>query len=141
MSTGDQPPYTLEILPDRPVVLIHPEPGLTIAALIEPGMGDLFHLLDTADRRLFLVVDLREVTADLDGLMRAATWAARGRSPILHHPMLAEAVVISINAIVRMAAKGLATATFGFARVLCFATPDEALDYCSDRLGALNPDR
>jgi hypothetical protein len=50
--------------------------------------------------------------------------------------MVIESINISSNTLVRMATKGLESATFGKVKVLVFATLDEALKYCRGQIRA-----
>jgi len=127
-------PYTLERLPDLPVVLVHPEPGRTVGDGIRAGMSDLVRLLDAADEPLFVVVDLREVLVDVEEVIQAADRSARGRSPIMHHRNVRETLFVSTHLLVRLAVKGMTTEAFGCARARYFDTCDEALGYCCAQL-------
>ena len=127
--------YTLEILHDAPVVIVHPEPGRSVGDGIRTGMGDLVRLLDEARQPLFVVLDLRQVAVEPDSLVEAANRSASGRSPIMHHPAMRETIFVSTHILVKMAVRGMASEAFGCARARHFDSLDQALGYCREQMG------
>lgn len=89
--------------------------------------------LDGAQEKVYYIVDMRAYSLSLDDMITGANLAARGQKPALHHPNVIETIFVSSASMLRLAAKGLGTATFGGARVIVFDTLDEALAYCREK--------
>lgn len=127
-------PCTLEKLPDAPIVVFTQGPDSDEAAEIRSVVADVMALLDQQTSQVFLILDVRNSQASLDELIRAATLLARSENSMLHHRNIRRNVYVSARALMTMAVKGLASATFGSVRIAMFATLDEALDYCRGQL-------
>lgn len=122
--------YTLQKLPDLPVVLFTQQPGTDLVKDMETGLAAAAHLLDEQPGPTFLATDFTGFTMSLGDVLRAASLAAQGQSALLHHPMIRENIFVATDPMTKMAIDGLTAATFGRVRLRRFDTLEEALDYC-----------
>jgi hypothetical protein len=122
--------YTLEKLPDLPVILFVQEPGTDLLEDMKTGLSAASKLLDEQPGPTFLATDFTGFTMSVGDVLEAASLAARGQSPLLHHPKIRENIFVTTDPLMTIAIDGLATATFGRVKLKRFRTLDAALDYC-----------
>jgi len=122
--------YTLEKLPGEAVIVYTQGPATHETQGIAETLDDIARLLDEQTDPVFLVWNVGGMSIDLDDLIQSASRAGRGSNAVLHHPRVRENVYVVSNRMVRLAIKGLESATFGRAKVVLFDTLEEALSYC-----------
>lgn len=129
-------PTTIERLPGEPILIIHSTPA---TGDIDQETGEALALiksaLDEQTEKVFVISDLREISMDLEQIIHATSMVARGRSPVTRHPNIRESISVLREGLIKMAIKGLDSATFGRVRVRIFDTIEEALDYCRGQTG------
>ena len=123
-------PYTIDKLPDEPILLIHSTMGEDKLREMTEAIAEIARILDEQTETVFMVVDMRDVSMGLDDIVQAATLSARGRNPMLHHPNIRETIYVLTDVLIKTAVKGLGSATFGQLKAHIFDTVEEALDYC-----------
>lgn len=129
--------YTIDKLPDEPVLVFNQDPVFDPNQSVPQTVADVAAALDAQPGPVFMIYNIGAMSIELDDLIQAASRAGRGAqgsSAVLHHPNVRENVYVVSHPVVRMAVKGLESATFGRARVILFATLDEALAYCRGKL-------
>lgn len=122
--------YTIERLSDEPIVVYTQGPATRDTQGIAETLDDIARALDEQTDKVFLIWNVGSMTIELDDLIQSASKAGRGSNAVLHHTNVQENVYVVSNRMVKMAIKGLESATFGRAKVVMFDTLDEALGYC-----------
>ncbi len=128
--------YRIEVKPDAPIIVIRHDVGSHVVEYLADLGRDMLRLLDEQTEPVFVIADLSNVAMDLDDHMQASDVSARDEHAMMHHPNVRENIFVGADPLVRMAAKGLESATFGLTRMAHFDTLDEALAYCYHHLGA-----
>lgn len=126
--------YTIEKLPGEAIIVYTQGAATPEEQGIVETLEDIARCLDQQTERVFLVWNVGGMSIELDDLVQSASKAGRGSNAVLHHPKVRENVYVVSNRMVRLAIKGLESATFGRAKVVLFDTLDEALSYCRDQL-------
>lgn len=122
--------YTIDKLPDRPVVLQTFQSGLSPEELVA-SVAELTTILDAQSEPVYCILDMTQVSLGLDDVIAGANMAARGSKPPFRHPNVREVVFVSSSGLVKLGARGLTSATFGNIAVRVFDTVHEALAYTS----------
>jgi hypothetical protein len=123
-------PYTVEKLPDVPIILFTVLSEIDLNAELSTSISDIAHLLNAQVEKVFLIVDVRTISLSLGDVIRSANATARGQNALMHHSNLRENVFVATDSLLQMGIKGLASATFGQVRLKQFETLDAAMDYC-----------
>lgn len=126
-------PFSVDKLPDLPAILFVQSGGQVIAET-EAALASLVPVLDEQPEPVFLMMDVRALTIGLDDLTSVAGAATLRPDAVLHHPNVRETLVISGDALIKLASQGLRSATFGGVKVRTFRTPEEALGYCRSQV-------
>jgi hypothetical protein len=124
--------YTIRKAPDAPAVILTVE----TRHILEDMRGfdqPLTDLLDAQAERVFLIADLTGLAISLEDLTVGATVIGRSPAARLHHPNVRENLLVTHDGLIKLAAAGLRSATFGSARVRVFETVEQALDYCREQ--------
>jgi hypothetical protein len=127
-------PYTLEKLPDEPILLSVMGEAYDVGRDAPAACQQLFDLLETMDVPVFLVVDARKLTADFGDVVAGLGTATRKGVAVLRHPNIQEIVLVTTSGLVSMGAKALGQLQYGGLRSSVFETLDEALAYARDRV-------
>ena len=122
--------FTVEVLPNEPVVLITLHADFVIEADQDQAIAAVRAVLDTLDEPVFYLNDIQALApAELDDVLTAAALVTQGDETIYRHPKIRANILISPNRLVKFAAQGLDAEPFGFVTLLVFDTLDEALAY------------
>lgn len=127
-------PFRIEQLPDAPIIICTQQ-DLNIESELATVLARECALLDEQTEPVFMIHDTRGLSVDLEDMMKSASAAARGQGALAHHPNLRENIVVTDVPLVRMAAQGARSATFGMVTVSVFETLEAALEYCCQQLG------
>lgn len=126
--------YTLEKVPGLPVILYiqgaEPDSQQSIGGTLE----SIARLLDEQTEKTFVVWSIQGVKINVDELVEAASKGGRGSDAVLHHPNLRENIYVVSGSLLRMAVKGLESATFGHVQLKVVDSVEEALSYCRANL-------
>ena len=125
--------YTIEKVPDAPIVIMVHDSRQSPEELQEV-IAAVSATVDAQPEPVFMVLDIHKLDLGVDDLISAASTGARGPGAVLHHPKIRENLVVSSKSVVKMAMKGLTTATFGNVKVRVFKTQEEALGYCREKI-------
>ena len=121
--------YKVEVLPDVPVVLLSMFEQYSFATDDLEADKEIIAILEESDEPMFFVVDTTRRPLSLEDVIHAANKDARGEDPLFHHLKMRGLIVVTTSDMVRLAARGLNTITFGNVNARAFKTLDEALDY------------
>lgn len=91
-------------------------------------------LLDIAPRPVYLVIDFRRASMNVDDLLKVASTLALGPQPVAHHPKVSAMLFVSTDSSIRLATAGLASPAFGGVKLAQFDTLDEALGYIGQQV-------
>jgi hypothetical protein len=120
--------YTLEKLSDEPIILHTLLPEHSFSAHGEQSLTDIFNMLDAQAAPVYVIFDMTDANFNLDDVMRAANVAMK-QIKILSHPKMREAVVVTHSRLLKLAADGMKSATFGNANIRAFDSRNAALAY------------
>lgn len=130
-------PTQITTIPDAPIVIAHSSEGLDREQDMRDSVVQITAALDAQPEPVFLIIDLSEITMDLNELIQSASLSARGNDTMLHHPKIRENIFVLTSKFIIMAIQGLNSATFGRINARVFATLDEALEYCRAQAAAV----
>jgi hypothetical protein len=122
--------FTIEVLPDEPIVLVTLYADFIIETDQEQTVVAVRAVLDSLDEPYFYLNDIQALApVELDDVLVAAALVTQGDYTIYHHPNIHESILISPNRLVKFTAQGMNTEPFGFVTIRIFDTLDEALAY------------
>ncbi|GEM_PF-730676 len=121
--------YHIERLPGEPIIVSTILPGYSVVRDQPNSDADTRAILDQSDEPLYLVVDITRFKFNLDDVVRGANQGGRGAESLWHHPKIKKLIWVSPSPVVRLAARGLNSPTFGGIAAEVFDTIDEALAY------------
>ena len=121
--------YTTEKLPNEPIVFAKLHTDFNIVEEGEPLNSDALALIEAQAEPVYYIADISDYPPSLDDVVSAVNWGGKGKAPTLNHPNVCEAIIVSRSAMVKLAVKGLRSASWGNMKVQCFETLEEALAY------------
>ena len=89
-------PFTIHRLPDALVILFI-ESDTRIMQVLEDVVTELVAVLDDQPEPVFLIMDVRCITMDLDDLAAVACAAVRGSEAMLHHSNIRESILVTAD--------------------------------------------
>lgn len=128
-------PFALTRMPGLPVI-VFVQSGKQVRSEAPSALPRLISALDTLPEPGYLIMDLRTLNIHMEDMAAMACLAALGPDALLHHPNLRETLIASADAMLRLAAQGMRTATYGNVSLRVFVTPEQALDYCREHIAA-----
>lgn len=125
-------PTYVEALPGEPILIVHSEMSTDdLMKSTQESIAIITEALDQQTEPVFLISDVREITMSLEDIIQVMSAIARGQNPMVRHPNIRDYVtVLAADRLIRMATKGLESATFGKISVHMFDTLEDALAYC-----------
>jgi len=120
--------FTVEKLPNHPVVVQTLGKDFSHAAEGIRGMEQATHLLDQQSHPVFFIWNLSDVSLSLDDIIAGAGLATK-QAKFFQHPNIREAIVITKSRMLELASKGMDSPIFGNIKMRIFKTLDEALAY------------
>ncbi len=120
------PPYTVDLVPDEPIILEVIGEDYQTTNHMMSSIGEIIQLLDAARDPLILIMDLRQVSMGLDDIIAGANAATR-MSGMFKHPKLRKSIIVSSSRMLELAARGLNSPIFGHVKVEVSKTLEEAL--------------
>lgn len=129
--------YTFEKLPGAPIIVFTAFMNSDFSQDMTDSYAEGAKLLDAQPEPTFMICDLTRLSISLGDLLQAAELGAAGAQSPLYHANIRENVFVSADPLIKMAIRGLSSATFGqmqhFSR---FDTLAQAVDYCRQLAGA-----
>lgn len=126
--------YTIQKLPGEPILIGATHPEWTPEVDIPIWADDAYHVLDSQTEPVFYIADvLAGQPWTLDELIRTANAVARGEKPVFHHPNVREVLMVTHQALVSLAVKGLQADVFGHVKTRVFGSLDDALAYARSK--------
>lgn len=123
-------PYSIVKLPDEPVVISTLYADYNNSKEGEASMSDTTVMLDAQAEPVYYVFDVSKYSPSLDDVLASVNWGGvKCNTPSFSHPNVREPIIVSRSAMVKLAAKGLKSATWGNKSIQVFDTLDEALAY------------
>src|SRR5574341_623476 len=123
------PDFTIELLPDKPVILQTHYQATTREGDAEAEQ-QLRTILDSLDHPVFCVLDITRVKVEFSGMVQALSLVTRGKSStsagVFKHRNVRELVVICDSSLAEMGVKALAQLQYGV-KATPVRTVDEAL--------------
>ena len=121
--------YTIEKLPGEPIIIVTTHPDFDAEAEYPLVRKEVAELLSRQPAPVFYIMDYTHLSAGLDEIMIVASGRTRQPDANLRHPNVWQAIVVTNQDILRMAARGVSGEVFGGFDVPTFDTLDEALAY------------
>ena len=124
------PGFTVEKYEHEPIVLVTYLEEWNSQADVKAATSAVLALLAAAEEPVFYIVDMTiEPKFKLDDLLTITSQLTRTSTALLKHPNMLEHLLVTRNAVMKLAAKGLSSDAFGGIRGHTFETLDEALAY------------
>lgn len=125
--------YKIERLPDLPVILATWYEGFKFLEHGQAYVADLEACVKQITTPFFYVLDLSGMHSfSLDGLVVAANAGASG--DLRRNPLNRGNIFISDADLIKLAAQGMNTESFGHLNIRIYASVDEALDYIRSQI-------
>lgn len=123
--------YSLDILDGGQIVYFTMHEDFDLQVDMPDYFQKCYELVEGGPDRIVLITDTREVkTKNLDELIQGANSVRSTESQRLsRHPKVIKVLTVTASKMVKLAMKGLQSATFGFLEVAVFETQEEALDH------------
>lgn len=128
--------YKIEVIPDASTVKVTMYEQYSFEVDDPVADQEIIDILEKSDESMFLIVDLIQRPLSLDDVIHSSNKDARGENALFHHPKVKGLLVVTESDMVRLAAKGLNTVTFGNVNARAFKTADEALDYARSQVAS-----
>jgi hypothetical protein len=126
----DMAGFTLEKLPDEPIIVVTYLDTWDTARDIDLATKQVLDLMEPLDQPVFYVIDVTiEPKFALQDLMVYTQQLTQGGNPILKHRNMREHLVVTRSLTVKVATKGLNSPAFGKIPSQAFETLEEALTY------------
>lgn len=126
--------YKIEVLPNEPIMLYTMLEQFSMAQDGPQAQDEAREILEQSSQPMFMILDVTGRSVTLDDVVHGASQSARGKQPILQHPKVRKVILVATSSIVKIATKGLNTATFGNVDISVFGTVDEALTYVRSQI-------
>lgn len=117
----------ITVLDTHPVVMNRLEAGYILTEDWPEGVAEMQRILDTHQKPLFIIDDIRAIKLTVGDLIVAANNGSRGERPLWRHPNSRGIYFISEDRTIKMAAAGMNSPAFGNMTVKVFSTLEEAL--------------
>jgi hypothetical protein len=121
--------YTTEKRPGEPIVVATLYADYNHAQEGEAAINEAVAMLDAQSEPVYYIFDVTRYVPTFEDLVSSVNWGGRGNLPTFRHPNVRESIVVSGSGMVKLAAQGLKTATWGNTTVHVVDTLDEALAY------------
>lgn len=118
--------FTVQKHPTLPAIICTLNKDYNVAKQMALTDQAVLQILENADQPLYLI-NIFDLAISLDEIVAAANHVAHDPAAGWHHPKTKQVLVVTENAILRLAAKGMDSAPFGNLRISIFPTLDEAL--------------
>jgi len=130
--------YTLEKLPNEPIILDILNADYNRAADAQPHLNDLFALLEVQPTPVFLIFDISEVTFSFDDILQGIKLATK-QYQVFKHPKIQENIFVTSARFMKLASEGMHNPIFGGLSLRTIDTRAAALAYA--RAQAASPNR
>jgi hypothetical protein len=128
--------YSVEKLPNEPVVLSVLYADHNVAIEGEQSLMDTLKVLDAQRNPVYLVLDILEMNFRLDDAIQAVSMATQ-QNQVFKHPRIIETVAVTNSRLMQLVAKGMKSATFGNLNIRVFDSRSAALAYARTQAAAL----
>ena len=125
--------YTTEKLHDEPIIVATLYADYNHAQEGEAAINEAVAMLGAQSEPVYYVLDVTKYAPTFEELVSSVNWGGKGNLPTFRHPNVRESIVVSSNGMVKLAAQGLKTATWGNTTIPVFDTLNEALTYVREQ--------
>ena len=130
--------YSIQQKPGSLILSFISEPDGNVMVDLVRSLDKAISILDELPSPVYLIIDFRRITMNVDDLLKVSSTLALGPNPVAHHANVVATLFVSTDPSVRLATAGLASPAFGAVKLAQFDTLEEALAYVHDPLGALS---
>jgi hypothetical protein len=121
-------PFTIEKLPDEPIVLVTISSPLDVKHDLPLLAHQLQAVFDAEDGPLWDITDARDLSLAFGDMVSGMAMMTRGELAVLRDPKLRRFAIVVSNNLIMIAAKGLGQAQYGAIPMLICETLDEAFE-------------
>ena len=122
--------YSVKQLSSEPIIIATIGADFDLANDWGSYNKDLNDLLNAMHEPAFCIADMRHAELSFDDLVAGINLSARGSKPLLKHANIREIVVVTTSSLLKLAAKGLSSVTFGNIAMKTFDDMEACLRYC-----------
>ncbi len=131
------PNFTLEFLPDEPILLFTATADYSPARDLPISNPQVFAMMESVTAPIFYIVDARQISVSIMDIVQVVAAAVRGKMATFSHPNVRTVVMITSNRTIKMAASGVGAKDHQKeAHIHIVSTMEEALDYCRTQIKA-----
>jgi hypothetical protein len=127
-------PYSVQLLPDLPILFATVDEDYRIADHVEALAADIMVLLNQVPSPVYLVNDLSQHhMPDVEELIFGGKVLSYGYDTVFHHPNTREILIVTQNEILRVSFLSGISKDFGKVLLTVFDTLDDAMAYVRTR--------
>jgi hypothetical protein len=127
MDKEMMPPYTIEKLPDEPIVIITLNESFSVTAHQDQSILDLRKTFDAQPEPVIYIQDLLLLTITFSELAELASLLTRTPTALFRHPKIKKIISVTTDKALLLTYKGLRTDLFGRIDITAVDTLDKAL--------------
>jgi hypothetical protein len=127
--------YTIEKLPNEPIIVQVLNEDYTFGNEAAPSMAELTKLLDAQPEPVWLIMDMSAISLSLDDAIQAASMSTQ-QFKLLKHRNAQESILVSDSRLIKLMAQGMNAPIFGNITLKTFETRGAALAYARTQAGA-----
>ena len=120
--------YSIEMATDAPAFIVTILKSWQTAVDGPAVVSQIITILDDSSEPLYSVSDLGEASLGVSDIIQLANLLVQSKE-LLRHPKLLGTLVVAESDIIKLAAEGMSSDTFGNIPVRVFSTLEEALNY------------
>jgi hypothetical protein len=122
-------PTEFKKLDNEPIVVVTLPKDYDLAAELPVQLPKYISMLDAAPEPVYWIVDARNSSLGVEEIITGASLVASGKHPLYHHPNIRQVIYVTSSRIMKLAAEGLQSESFGHIAIKLFDDLDEALKY------------
>ncbi|MDX9990741.1 MAG: hypothetical protein RBS68_01710 [Anaerolineales bacterium] len=121
---------TLQKLPNEPIIVDSMSPDYNLSVELPQALPKLIETLEQLTEPVFWIVDVSKVEKmSVEDLLVGTDLLITGQNPLYRHRNIREAMYVTNNQMIRMAAAGVSDEFFGNLKIQVFETLEAALQY------------
>jgi len=121
--------YTIQLLNEEGILLGRWNEDFSFQDEIRVYNDEMYSLLESLTAPVYFVHEFANPGLSMQDIMKGASIATREEKSTFQHPMIKQIIFVTTSKVMKVAAKGLNTMSFGNIEVAVFDTVDEALAF------------
>lgn len=115
--------------PNEPIIVQTFNPDYNLYTEIALSNKESSEALENSPESGVYLIDVFNFPITFEEIVKGANIVARGERPLWHHPKLKQVILVTSDALLRLAAEGMSAKVFGGLQVPVFETLEQALAY------------